>query len=94
MDTYINDVIYSLENRDDYINRHIYSQFLTYDLDLIQTFVPIERLDDYLKTLGITTERANVTKSPIKINDEHLNAVLKIDFEIYNKILNSDLLYK
>lgn len=92
---FINKVIYTLENfelRD--IDRHITSQFVQYDLSLIDEFIPIEYLDEYLHSIGIDAERVNVSKSSIKIDNERLIDLLSDDFKIYNEILNGSKCFK
>lgn len=82
---YIESVIKTLNNSE--IDRHIASQFLFYNINDIDIFVPIERLDDYLRSIGIKLIRINCSKNPIKINDSRLDILLEDDFEIYNKLL-------
>ena len=84
---YIDSVVETLSTLDNIeIDRHIASQFIFYNIDDIDIFVPIEKLNDYLKSIGINPIKINCSKSPIKINDARLNNLLKQDFEIYNVV--------
>lgn len=93
---YVNKVINTLENfNPNDINRHITSQFVQYDLSLIDEFVPIEYLDEYLRSIGIDdVKKVNVSKSSIKIDNERLMELLSNDFKIYNEILNGNKCFK
>ncbi len=92
---YINEVIGTLSNYDtNDINRHIASQFSQYDMNLIDEFIPIEYLDEYLHSNHIRVERVNVSKHTFKIDNERLNELLSEDFKIYNEILNGDKCFK
>lgn len=95
VEDYVEKVIYTLENFEPcHIDRHIVSQFEEYSLSMVDEFVPIEYLDKYLHSIGIDIERINVSKSPLKINDERLKKLLSNDFRIYNEILNGDKCFK
>lgn len=88
---YIDNVIHTLENfKEEDIDRHITSQFIQYDLSLIDMFIPIEYLDEYLHLINIDIERVNISKSPFKINNERLLNLLDNDFKIYNDILKGN----
>ena len=92
---YVNEVICALSNYDaNDINRHIASQFAQYDTNLIDEFIPIEYLDEYLHLIDIGAERVNVSRHPFKIDNERLNELLEGDFKMYNEILNGDKCYK
>ena len=92
---YVNEVICALSNYDaNDINRHIASQFAQYDTNLIDEFIPIEYLDEYLHLIDIGAERINVSRYPFKIDNERLDELLEGDFKMYNEILNGDKCYK
>ena len=92
---YVKKVIYTLENFEPcHIDRHIASQFEQYNLSMVNKFIPIEYLDKYLHSIGIDIERINVSKSPLKIDNDRLRELLNNDFRIYNEILNSDKCFK
>lgn len=92
---FINKVINTLENFTTCdIDRHIASQFAQYDLQLIDEFIPIEYLDEYLYSIGIKTDRINVSRYTFNTNNKRLIELLNNDFKIYNEILNSDKCFK
>lgn len=91
---YLNKVIYTFNNYYDYnINRHIASQFIQYDINKTNLFIPINKLDDYLKTIDITIDRINCSKSEITIDRNKLLPYMYKDYILYNHIINSDKCY-
>lgn len=91
---YLDDVIDTLKNVEPkYIDRHITNQFLFYDYKDVDLFVPIEKLNDYLKSIDIEKLEVNQSNVVHFINEEtksKLLEVLKEDYKIYNDILKSD----
>lgn len=95
---YCDDVIDTLKNVEPkYINRHFTSQFLFYDYKDIDLFIPIEKLNDYLKQINIQKLEVNKSNVVRFINEETKNKlleVLKEDYKIYTDILKSDKCFK
>lgn len=93
---YLEDVIFALQSYPVHrINRHIASQFVAYDKDKIDLFVPLMLLDKYLNTIDIgVPDKVNCSKEHIKFNSPTLNSLLQEDYMIYNEILNSNKCFK
>lgn len=95
VEIYVDRCCWSLEHLPHlYIDRHISSQFTQTDFNLANKIVPKEKLDDYLKSIGINnTRRVNCTKERIKINDQRLNDLLVADYKKYNFYKNSSIAF-
>ena len=67
--------------------------FFFYDYKDIDLFIPIEKLNDYLKSIDIQKLEVNKSNVVRFINEETKNKLLealKEDYKIYNDILKSD----
>lgn len=92
---YIKNVIDTFKKYELYnIDRHITSQFIQYDYQNVDLFIPIKKLNKYLNTIDI--ENIIINKSNFNnliIPEENrieLLELLKNDYKIYNSILNSN----
>lgn len=94
---YIKSVVLTLQNYNEYEqDRHIRSQFWFYDIDKVDLFIPINRLDSFLKTIDhrYNNRRYNVSKYKQKfISNKELNSLLKEDYKIYNSIIKKNKLF-
>lgn len=95
VETYVDRCCWSLEHLPHlYIDRHISSQFIQTDFNLANKIIPMEKLDDYLKSIGINnTRRVNCTKDRIKIDDQRLNNLLVADYKKYNFYKNCSIVF-
>lgn len=95
IEQYVDCCCWSLEHLPHlYIDRHISSQFIQTDFNLINKIVPMEKLNDYLVSIGINnTRRINCAKERIKINDQRLNNLLVADYKKYNFYKNSSIAF-
>lgn len=98
IDIYVNNVLDAFKLAEDskYIDRHIASQFIQYNSELINEYVKIEDLSTFLCSKNIEYMTINKSKHQIDLSNykPELLPYLESDYEIYNNIINSKQLYK
>lgn len=87
---------YECEDERYHMDRHITSQFKFHNYDDIDLYVNIEDLNDFFAEVGIETQAVNVSKNKVEFPEEYRNKIIELlakDYEIYNKIQNSEKIY-